>query len=483
MKTFDSIALFEPIHKALADENYVTPTPIQMQTIPPAVDGKDILGCAQTGTGKTAAFALPILDFIGVEKPKAQPKRPSSLILAPTRELAIQISDSFKVYGRHMRFKQALVYGGVNQNKQVESLRKGTDVLIATPGRLLDLMQQGHIELGNVQIFVLDEADRMLDMGFLPALKKIIAKLPRKRQSLFFSATLPPKSKELSNELLFEPVFVDVTPKSPSVKKIDQQTWLLDRDKKIPALKEILGGEGVERTIVFTRTKRGANHVTRKLENAGIRAAAIHGNKSQNARQRALEAFRNMQITVLVATDVAARGIDIDGVSHVINFDIPVEAESYVHRIGRTGRAGAAGIAISFCTPDEHQELEAIERLVGKKFELETPYGKPSAPRNDKPKRGRGRSSGRGGSSYGKSKPRRSRNDNSRGGSGNRSGDRSRSESSQSGGDSRGSYSEGYQAKRKSNGGGTSFTNKSRSKKSGGSSGSGNTNRRRRSSR
>ena len=480
MKTFDSIELFEPIHKALADENYVTPTPIQMQTIPPAVDGKDILGCAQTGTGKTAAFALPILDFIGVEQPKAQPKRPSSLILAPTRELAIQISDSFKVYGRHMRFKQALVYGGVSQKKQVESLRKGTDVLIATPGRLLDLMQQGFIELGNVQIFVLDEADRMLDMGFLPALKKIIAKLPRKRQSLFFSATLPPKSKELSKELLFEPVFVDVTPKSPSVKKIDEQTWLLDRDKKIPALKEILDGKGVERTIVFTRTKRGANQVTRKLENAGIRAAAIHGNKSQNARQRALEAFRNMQITVLVATDVAARGIDIDGVSHVINFDIPVEAESYVHRIGRTGRAGATGIAISFCTPDEHQELEAIERLVGKKFELETPYGKPSAPRNDKPKRGRGRSSGRGGSSYGKSKARRSRNDNSRGGSGNRTGDRSRSESSQSGGDSRGSYSQGYQAKRKSNGGGTSFTNKSRSKKSGGS---GNTNGRRRSSR
>ena len=265
MKTFESIELYDPIHKALAEENYVTPTPIQSKTIPPAVDGQDILGCAQTGTGKTAAFALPILDFIGVEQPKVEPKKPNSLVLAPTRELAIQISDSFKVYGRHMRFKQALVYGGVNQKKQVESLRKGVDVLIATPGRLLDLMQQGFIDLSNVQIFVLDEADRMLDMGFLPALKRIIAKLPRKRQSLFFSATLPPKSKELSNELLFEPVFVDVTPKTRSVKKIDQQTWMLDRGNKFTALKDILNGDNAERTIVFTRTKRGANQVARKV--------------------------------------------------------------------------------------------------------------------------------------------------------------------------------------------------------------------------
>jgi len=321
--------LYEPIHQALADEKYTTPTPIQLQTIPSAVDGKDILGCAQTGTGKTAAFALPILDFIGVEQPKVEPNRPNSLVLAPTRELAIQISDSFRVYGRHMRFSQALVYGGVNQNKQVQSLRKGVDVLIATPGRLLDLMQQGYIDLRNVQIFVLDEADRMLDMGFLPALKRIIAKLPRKRQSLFFSATLPPKSKELSNELLFNPVFVDVAPKSPTVKKIEQQAWLLDRGNKFRALKEILTGDDVERTIVFTRTKRGANQVARKLENAGIRAAAIHGNKSQNARQRALEAFRQKQVTVLVATDVAARGIDIDGVSHEV---LPASPFHFAHQ-------------------------------------------------------------------------------------------------------------------------------------------------------
>ena len=469
MKTFESIELFEPIHKALAEENYVNPTPIQSQTIPPAVDGQDILGCAQTGTGKTAAFALPILDFIGVEQPKVEPKRPNALVLAPTRELAIQISDSFKVYGRHMRFKQALVYGGVKQKKQVEAMRKGVDVLIATPGRLLDLMQQGFIDLSNVQIFVLDEADRMLDMGFLPALKRIIAKLPRKRQSLFFSATLPPKSKELSSELLFKPVFVDVTPKTRSVKKIDQQTWMLDRGNKFSALQDILSGESVERTIVFTRTKRGANQVARKLENAGINAAAIHGNKSQNARQRALEAFRNMKVTVLVATDVAARGIDIDGVSHVINYDMPVEAESYVHRIGRTGRAGATGIAISFCTPDEHEELEAIEKLIGQKLDLEMPYGQPSAPRGNKPKRGGGRSR-RGGSSYGKSNQSRNRKSGGRAGDGNRSNARSSSRSSganQSGRDN--SNSGGFKAKRKSNAGGTSFDNKSRSKKSGSS--------------
>ena len=469
MKTFDSIELFEPIHKALADENYSVPTPIQAKTIAPAVEGQDILGCAQTGTGKTAAFALPILDFIGVEQPRIEPRRPNSLVLAPTRELAIQISDSFKVYGRHMRFKQALVYGGVNQNKQVQSLQKGVDVLIATPGRLLDLMQQGHIDLRNVQVFVLDEADRMLDMGFLPALRKIIAKLPRKRQSLFFSATLPPKSKELANELLFEPVFVDVTPKQRSVKKIDQQIWLLDRGNKFEALKDVLNGSRVERTIVFTRTKRGANQVTRKLENAGIRAAAIHGNKSQNARQRALEAFRQNQISVLVATDVAARGIDIDGISHVINYDMPVEAESYVHRIGRTGRAGATGVAISFCTPDEHEEKEAIEKLIGTKINLEAPYGQPSAPRNDKPKRGGGRGRSRGGYSQKSRAGSKARKSNQRG---NRNQSRGRTEGNQaSGNESRSSgnsqsrsNSSGFKAKKKSNNGGTSFSNKSRSR-------------------
>lgn len=393
LKSFESIDMFAPLKKALRELNYTTPTPIQAQTIPPAIEGLDILGCAQTGTGKTASFALPILDFIGHEEPKVEPKRPTSLILAPTRELAIQISDSFRVYGKHMKFSQALVYGGVNQDKQVSALRRGVDVLIATPGRLVDLMQQKHVSLRNVQIFVLDEADRMLDMGFLPDLKKIMAELPEERQSLFFSATLPPRSRELANELLFNPVSINVTPESPSVDRIEQRVMLMNRDKKMEHLKTVLGEKAVKRTIVFTRTKHGANQVAKKLDQVGIRSAAIHGNKTQNARQRALEAFRRNQVTVLVATDVAARGIDIDGVSHVINYDMPVEAESYVHRIGRTGRAGADGIAISFCTPDEGSELKAIEKIIEKRLDTEEPFGPISfnaAP--SKPGRGGGHS-------------------------------------------------------------------------------------------
>ena len=375
MKTFDSIDLFAPLKKALREQKYETPTPIQAQTIPPAIEGIDILGCAQTGTGKTAAFALPILDFIGHEEPNVVSKCPTSLILAPTRELAIQISESFRVYGKHMRFSQALVYGGVSQNKQVAALRRGVDVLIATPGRLVDLMQQKHVALKNVEIFVLDEADRMLDMGFLPDLRKIMAALPKKRQSLFFSATLPKKSRELAGELLFNPVSINVTPESPSVDRIEQKLILLEKGKKFNHLENILTHKSAKRSIVFTRTKRGANQVARKLGNAGISAVAIHGNKSQSARERALAEFRRNKVTVLVATDVAARGIDIDGVSHVVNFDMPVEAESYVHRIGRTGRAGADGIAISFCTPIERDELLAIEKIIGKRFDCEEPYG------------------------------------------------------------------------------------------------------------
>lgn len=375
MKNFDSLDLFAPLKKSLREQNYETPTPIQAQTIPPAIEGIDILGCAQTGTGKTAAFALPILDYIGHEEPKVVSKRPTSLILAPTRELAIQISESFRVYGKHMKFSQALVYGGVSQNKQVSGLRRGVDVLIATPGRLVDLMQQKHVLLDNVEIFVLDEADRMLDMGFLPDLRRIMAALPKKRQSLFFSATLPKNSRELAKELLFNPVSVNVTPAKPSVERIEQKVILLEKGKKFTQLDKILSGKSVERTIVFTRTKRGANQVAKKLDQVGINAAAIHGNKSQNARERALDAFRRNKVTVLVATDVAARGIDIDGVSHVINYDMPVEAESYVHRIGRTGRAGADGIAISFCTPAEEAELLAIEKIIDQRLDCEEPYG------------------------------------------------------------------------------------------------------------
>lgn len=421
LSNFDSLDLYEPLKKSLNEQNYTTPTPIQAQTIPPAIEGKDILGCAQTGTGKTAAFALPILDYIGHESPELFPKSPTVLILAPTRELAIQIGDSFKTYGKYVKFKQALVYGGVNQDRQVKALKRGVDVLIATPGRLMDLMQQGHIKIGNVQIFVLDEADRMMDMGFLPALRKIIAKLPEQRQSLFFSATMSPKARELSGQLLYQPVSVNVTPESPSVERIEQRMLMLDRGNKFNMLKDILAGDDVEQTIVFTRTKRGANVIVRRLEQANIGALAIHGNKSQNARQRALEAFRKGKISVLVATDVAARGIDIDGVSHVVNYDMPVEEESYVHRIGRTGRAGKEGIAISLCTPEERSELRAIEKLIDMQFDLELPFGevKPALPKKAK-SGGGGGARGRGG--YGRSRGGSSNSGSDSGGGGKRRG-------------------------------------------------------------
>ena len=295
------------------------------------------------------------------------PGRPFVLVLAPTRELAIQIHASFETYGKHLRLRQALVYGGVSQVNQVRALNRGAHILVATPGRLLDLMQQGHVDLGDLDVFVLDEADRMLDMGFLPDLKRIIKQLPTQRQSLFFSAPLPHKIIELSRRLLNNPVSIDVTPKSTSVKKIDQRVVFVERKGKQALLKNTLRAEGVERALVFTKTKRSANVVARQLEHGGITAAAIHGNKSQNARQRALEAFRNKQVKVLVATDVAARGIDIDGITHVVNFDLPVEPEGYVHRIGRTGRAGAEGVALSFCCLGERRELRAIEQLIGQK--------------------------------------------------------------------------------------------------------------------
>lgn len=364
MKTFQELDLIDPLRSALADQSYETPTPIQAQTIPAALEGRDVLGCAQTGTGKTAAFALPILNRLGKAKRRATANCPQALILAPTRELAIQIGESFATYGKHLKLRHALVYGGVNQVNQVRSLDRGAHILVATPGRLLDLMNQGYIDLCELEVFVLDEADRMLDMGFLPDLKKIIAALPKKRQSLFFSATMPPKIIELSQRLLTDPVSVNVTPKSTSVERIQQQVLFVDRGEKQEILRQLLALDDVERAIVFTRTKRGANVVADKLLKSGITAVAIHGNKSQNARQRALESFRNQDVRVLVATDVAARGIDIDGITHVVNFDMPVEAESYVHRIGRTGRAGAAGIALSFCTSEEYEELLAIEKLI-----------------------------------------------------------------------------------------------------------------------
>jgi len=367
LKTFKELGLISPVQRALADEKYETPTPIQSQTIPAALAGNDILGCAQTGTGKTAAFALPILHQLGQKNRKSTPNCPLVLALAPTRELAIQIDDSFRRYGKYLKLRQALVYGGVSQMRQVRALERGAHILIATPGRLLDLMNQGHIELNRLETFVLDEADRMLDMGFAPDLKRIMRYLPSQRQSLFFSATLPPAIIDLSRSLLHKPVHVNVTPESTSVETIEQRVMFVERQGKQALLQRILATVGVERTLVFTKTKRTANLLAERLIKSGIRATAIHGNKSQNARQRALEAFRGNQVTVLVATDVAARGIDIDGITHVVNFDLPVEPEGYVHRIGRTGRAGASGIALSLCSSGEHAELKAIEKFIGRK--------------------------------------------------------------------------------------------------------------------
>ncbi|MEO1999896.1 MAG: DEAD/DEAH box helicase [Planctomycetaceae bacterium] len=377
MKTFEDIELIAPIKRALTEVKYITPTPVQAQTIPTALQGRDVLGCAQTGTGKTAAFALPILNRLGKHNRKAIPNRPFVLVLAPTRELAIQIHASFETYGKHLRLRQALVYGGVSQVNQVRTLNRGAHVLVATPGRLLDLMNQGHIELGDLDVFVLDEADRMLDMGFLPDLKRIIKHLPDQRQSLFFSATLPPNITELSRRLLSNPVSVNVTPETTTLETIEQQLMFVERSGKQSLLTSTLQTDGVERALVFTKTKRSANVVTKQLVRSGITATVIHGNKSQNARQRALEAFRNKQVKVLVATDVAARGIDIDGITHVVNFDLPVEPESYVHRIGRTGRAGAAGVALSFCCSGERRELRAIEQLIGQKVPVASGHSEP----------------------------------------------------------------------------------------------------------
>ncbi|MDC0273822.1 MAG: DEAD/DEAH box helicase [Planctomycetaceae bacterium] len=400
--TFQSLDLIDSIQRALADENYETPTPIQAQTIPPALEGRDILGCAQTGTGKTAAFALPMLNKLAQNNRKATPNHPLALILAPTRELAIQIGESFGTYGRHINLRAALVYGGVSQHHQVKALRRGAHIVIATPGRLIDLMNQGHIKLSQLELFALDEADRMLDMGFLPDLKRIISQLPEQRQSMFFSATLAGNIVELTRSLLRDPVTVNVTPKNANVKKIEQRVMFVQSDKKLSHLEDILAGEDVDRALVFTKTKRTANMLSKELLRCGVNATAIHGNKSQNARQQALDAFRKRKVRVLVATDVAARGIDVDGITHVVNYDMPVEAESYVHRIGRTGRAGADGIAITLCTSGERRDLKAIERLIKQDV--------PVDPEHPFPQGGRGSYDG-GGSSR---KPRYSGNKQSR---------------------------------------------------------------------
>lgn len=365
MKTFEDLDLIQPIAQALSEANYQTPTAIQAKTIPHALNQRDVLGCAQTGTGKTAAFALPLLNSLGKRNRKAVPNQPIALVLAPTRELAGQIEQSFAMYGRHLRLRTSLVYGGVSQHRQVRSMNRGAHILIATPGRLLDLIDQGHIDLSRVSFLVLDEADRMLDMGFLPDVRRIISQVPKKRQSLFFSATVTPKVLQFAKQLLNDPVTVNVTPAKSSVKQITQQVIHTEARNKKRLLSQILADPAVGRAVVFTRTKRGANAIAKTLQGESVKATAIHGNKSQNAREQALSDFRKGKIHVLVATDVASRGIDVEGITHVVNFDLPREPEAYVHRIGRTGRAGREGTAIAFCTDGEHRELAAIERLIG----------------------------------------------------------------------------------------------------------------------
>jgi ATP-dependent RNA helicase RhlE len=364
--TFEDLKLADTLLRAVKAEGYTTPTPIQQQAIPHVLAGKDVLGCAQTGTGKTAAFTLPILQRLSVGRPtppaRGRPIR--ALVLSPTRELAAQIGESVRNYGRHTGLTSAVIFGGVGQNAQEQSLRQGVDVLVATPGRLLDLMQQGFVSYKSLEVFVLDEADRMLDMGFIHDVKRIIAALPKQRQTLFFSATMPPEIQGLANSILTNPVRVEVAPVATTAETIDQRLYFVEKEQKRGLLVHLLQNEGIERALVFTRTKHGANRVAKQLETAGIGAAPIHGNKSQNARERALADFKSGACRVLVATDIAARGIDIDGITHVINFDLPNIPETYVHRIGRTGRAGAAGIALSFCDTEERAYLKDIERTI-----------------------------------------------------------------------------------------------------------------------
>jgi ATP-dependent RNA helicase RhlE len=361
--TFASLGLAEPLCRALSAENYREPTPIQARAIPSLLDGRDLLGIAQTGTGKTAAFALPILQQLAGGNEPRIPRAPRALILAPTRELAIQIGEALRVYGRHLGLRHGVIYGGVGQHPQVRALARGLDILVATPGRLLDLVSQRHLRLDQVTFLVLDEADRMLDMGFIRDVKKIVAAVPKQRQTLLFSATMPADVAHLASAILHDPVRVEVTPKAITVEKVDQRVYFVDAADKRKLLVALLQDPSLARVIVFTRTKHGADRVTRHLDKAGIVADAIHGDKGQGARQRALESFRAGQCRVLVATDIAARGIDVDEVSHVINFELPNVPESYVHRIGRTARAGAAGIALSFCDGAERDYLRDIEKL------------------------------------------------------------------------------------------------------------------------
>jgi ATP-dependent RNA helicase RhlE len=380
--SFHAFGLSEPILRAVAAEGYTTPTPIQSQAIPHVLAGRDLLGCAQTGTGKTAAFALPILhrltDRGNSPRPKGAGRRIRVLVLTPTRELAAQIAESFRAYGQNTTLRQTVVFGGVGQDPQVRALRHGVDILVATPGRLLDLINQGHVDFRGVETFVLDEADRMLDMGFLPDVRRIIARLPQERQTLFFSATMPAPIEQLAGAILRDPVRVRIAPVQATTELIEQSVCFVPKHHKPQLLAKLLAKKSVTRAIVFTRTKRGADRVARHLNQSGIRAEAMHGNKSQSARQRTFASFKSKCPPILVATDLAARGIDVDGISHVFNFDLPHEPETYLHRIGRTGRAGATGRAISFCDQEERPLLKDIERLIRRTLDVDKDHPAPA---------------------------------------------------------------------------------------------------------
>ena len=361
---FTQLGLIDPLANAVAAEGYVEPTPIQAKAIPYVLAGKDLLGLAQTGTGKTAAFALPILQRLATASPRGQRARPiRCLVLTPTRELAAQIGESFTTYGKHLPLRNAVIFGGVGMDAQKRALREGMDILVATPGRLLDLVGQKLVDFSPLEVFVLDEADRMLDMGFIHDVRKVIALLPRQRQTLFFSATMPREAQDLANNILKNPETVAVVPPATTAEKVDQEVFFVEKADKRALLVDVLRETAMRRVLVFSRTKHGANRIAEHLEKAGVHAEAIHGNKSQNARERALANFKAGRTRVLVATDIAARGIDIDDVTHVINFDVPEVPETYVHRIGRTARAGASGMALTFCEVEERADLRNIEKL------------------------------------------------------------------------------------------------------------------------
>ena len=387
---FEELKISEPIFRALQEEKYSTPTPIQEQAIPHILSRKDVMGSAQTGTGKTAAFAIPIIQLLEQERTKKKgAHKIKALVITPTRELAIQIGESFSTYGRHTGIKNTVIYGGVNQHGQTEALRRGIDVLVATPGRLLDLMNQGFISLKDIEYFVLDEADRMLDMGFIHDIRKIIARLPEKRQSLFFSATMPKNIMELSRQILHKPVKVEVSPESSAAETVQHYMYYTNKSNKKNLLLHILKNQDIDQVLLFSRTKHGADRIARNLKNKRIHTAAIHGDKSQNQRQKSLQQFKDGDVRVLVATDIAARGIDIDSLRYVINYDLPNVAETYVHRIGRSGRAGEEGTAISLCEPEENAYLKDIEKLIDQKIEKvdDNPYPQTERPMNAQEKK------------------------------------------------------------------------------------------------